>query len=111
MNHIRIQNGLQQFRPFLLAAAAYIPLSRISCVRIVNKKNCRWEGEYNYITKTITIYNPNSKTLEEQLHVLAHELAHVRHEEHTPEHFILMGSLLQLFGTVLKQLGEIDYST
>jgi len=39
---------------------------------------------------------------------LAHELAHLKHWEHTPEHFKLQTQILARFAKVLKDLGIKD---
>ena len=44
------------------------------------------------------------------LDTLAHELSHVAHWEHTPEHFLLQAKILVKFARVLKKLNVKDTS-
>ena len=122
----RIHKQLEWIRPFLLSVQDIINLERLSWVKGYKVQLNKQDHGYATILRSNNnkVFNINIKTarnlkvnnkkthcpeyLEIFLLTLAHELAHIHHWEHTPEHFELQVKVLRRFSKVLKQLNVKD---
>lgn len=124
---MKLSRNMEWSLPFLEAAADLVPLHTVSVVRgysVPVGKEPTTEGAITHYTDgsiTITVmltgYTVSKDTgermgasFEVALLTLAHELAHLVHWEHTPEHLLLTARLLQRFARVARQEGVQDTS-
>lgn len=110
----KLDHKLLWLQPYLKAISNDIDLTKIKAIKgyVVVWKNPTCEGkavkEGKYFTITMKLNRanlPEPNFLYEILHTLAHELAHVKHMDHSPEHLKFTAKLLQKFATVLKRQG------
>jgi hypothetical protein len=131
MSNIRYTKNVLWLKPFVEASTSLVPLDKLKSIMgykvkkglSENSFGCltKYEGERKFrmsirVHKYEKLETSNKKEhkkvrCETILLTLAHELAHLEHWEHTPEHFKLQGELIIKFYEVLKESGIKDYLT
>lgn len=135
MGETRLAKDIQWLGPFLRLAKGLVPIHRIREIRTARTPLDKIEhsvatcgklpgGFYRIVIKTHyqrqkaigegrfvhSGYARHSKLF--VLDSLAHELAHVKHWEHTPQHLVLQSKLLLRFARELERQGfhstEVD---
>lgn len=127
VDKIKFTKNVAWLKPFVHAARRKVPLKTIKSIRgyqVPKGKHETTYGSTTYFKKEgwkkahicLLIRDRRTGKLEPSraetiLLTLIHELAHVVHWEHTPEHFKLQGELVILFYDLLKKSGIKDYMT
>ena len=125
---MNISKELRWLFPFLHTVKEIIPristIKDIKTIRTSTTKRDRMYGElvwYTNGTKVLKIrtkyqyidLDPLKITIKplskiDILHTLAHELSHLYHDTHTPEHKLLENQILTVFMYKLKEIGYIS---
>jgi hypothetical protein len=125
VDRIKFTKNVLWLKPFVRAARHKIPLKKIGTIMGYQVRKGSHEQTYGRTTTyhetwkvgiSILIHSRDTGKLrpcrcETIIFTLAHELAHIVHWEHTPEHFKLQGELIILFYDILKKSGIKDYMT
>jgi hypothetical protein len=110
-------NNVKWLEPFFNSAKGLVPLEKVKYVKgykVVDKNARNFGGllrkNYKSYNITLKIFDANDREefIAVILDTLAHELAHVVHWEHTPDHLKLQAKILVRFATVAKQLDIED---
>jgi hypothetical protein len=123
----KISPELEWLRPFLDSAAGLCNTARVKTIRgyaVPMDKSEQQDAQILVDNKTkqadilIRVMNHRSSAgrvvrrspsyVSEVLDHFAHELAHLKHWEHTPEHFKLQTRIMRRFASVLKEQGITD---
>lgn len=131
MAEIKYTKNVLWLKPFVESAKDLVPLERLYGIKGYKVSKHLEETTYGSLTQygrekrlhmAIRIMEikkkPKTKRKEHKkgrcetiLLTLAHELAHLVHWEHVPEHFELQGRLVVKFYSVLKKSGIKDFMT
>lgn len=124
---MKISPNMKWAEPYLTSVSHLVPVNKITRVRgyylpvekFPTTEARIWMYEDGRITLSILLSGyqktRNGKArmtmpFEVVLLSLAHELAHIKHWEHTPNHTILMAQIFSRFALVAKQQGVKDTS-
>lgn len=128
---IKYSKNLLWLKPFVECAGKHVPINRLKYIRgyklPLNKDPKAFAtlatlpGGYfqmNIRTNTVdvkTLKNGTFKPVKHRemylavmLDTLAHELAHIKHWDHSPEHFILQSKIMVDMGKMLQKLQVPD---
>jgi hypothetical protein len=122
--NIKFSKNALWLRPYLKQVKDIIPLDKIVSIKgyRVRKglEECLDGSTHKYRGKyfiNIRLWNLNDGgtvhrrgRYEQIVHVLAHELAHIIHFEHPPDHFRLTGRIMMRFARVMSKEGITDTS-
>lgn len=123
-NKIKYQKSMEWFKPFLESVADLVDLGRISHLRGFRVKKGYEEKTYGSAIKYNRKFSINIKmwsyikatdsyrrrTLAGVLEILAHELAHIHHWDHSPDHWKLQSQIQLRFTKVFEKFGITDTS-
>lgn len=121
----KFTKNVEWLKPFVKQIGYLAPLSKLQYIRGYKVRKGLNELAWASITKysanryTISLrveslvkngrkHKPS--TIETTLLSLAHELAHLKHWEHTPEHFKLQARIISRFSLLLKKNRVYDHS-
>lgn len=130
-DHIKISTSLKWMRPYLEVISDLVPLPRLQKIETMKTPLDRQSQADAIITKTnngwyymrINTWSPvwanlgeskfkkikyTKEPLANTLDSLAHELSHMVHWEHKPEHLMLQAQILVRFAKKAQVLGVTD---
>ncbi len=122
LDGMKIQKRIKWLKPYILSAKNLVDLTKLKSVTgytvpIYKETNQQASIIYNIYGKRRYDIKLNLKInyclskkqtnvgIASFLDSLAHELSHIEHIEHTPEHFALQAKILLRFARVLKKTG------
>ncbi len=124
MRAIKYNASSAWLAPYVNQVAHLVPVDRLDMVKgykVLKNKEINQQGQIimDLATKRFVItlrtekYSKESKKYKNEfisnvLEVLAHELAHMSHWEHTPAHWKLQATIQAEFGNVLNRQGVKD---
>lgn len=116
---MKIQKKLKWVAPYMEVVKDLVPVDKLSGIRSFSVPLGKKENVYATITNRGRKFNINIKVLNNDefenkqkpafmndiLHHLAHELAHLKYWYHDGNHMILEAKIMLRFGKLTKQLG------
>lgn len=122
---MKIQKNIKWIEPYVISVKNLVPLKQLDGISGYTIPMGKEQHQYaaiwynKYGRKRYHIYlalknNYNIVKIQKPqylaafLQYLAHELSHMKHTEHTPEHFELEAKILLRFARVLKKSGITD---
>jgi hypothetical protein len=123
-NKIKYQKSVAWFKPFVESVADLVDLNRISSIRGFRVRKGYEEKTYGSAIKYKRKFSINIKmwnyikatdcyrrrTMAGVLEILAHELAHIHHWDHSPDHWRLQAQIQLRFTKVFEKFGIVDTS-